>query len=165
MIKPELVEGIRHAISKGESLKQAMMSFYRAGYKKEDVEDSAREYQRLYYFQQMQNPQQTNQSSQQFGQTTQTNKTSNQPQTQQPLSSLPSQSPMQNSIQQAPQYQQMPQQNPQQVSNYNSMQKPKRSFGKIMIILLVLFLIILLVGVGLLFFFKESIINYLANNL
>jgi hypothetical protein len=42
MAKDELVEGIKRATQKGESLKDAMMSFLNAGYKKEDIEDAAR---------------------------------------------------------------------------------------------------------------------------
>lgn len=41
MPKEELVEGIRQALSKGEPLEKAMMSFYSAGYKKEDIEEAA----------------------------------------------------------------------------------------------------------------------------
>jgi len=42
MAREELVEGIRMATEKGESLKDAMMSFLNAGYLKEDIEDAAR---------------------------------------------------------------------------------------------------------------------------
>lgn len=42
MAKEDLVEGLRLAVSKGESLKSAMMSFYNAGYAREDIEDAAR---------------------------------------------------------------------------------------------------------------------------
>lgn len=42
MIKQEIVEGLRVALSRGYTLEKAMMSFYNAGYKKEDIEESAR---------------------------------------------------------------------------------------------------------------------------
>ena len=42
MVKEEIVAGIRQAVNKGESLKDAMMSFLNAGYLKEDIEDAAR---------------------------------------------------------------------------------------------------------------------------
>lgn len=42
MVKEEILGGLRLALSKGESLKQAMMSFYSAGYKKQDIEEAAR---------------------------------------------------------------------------------------------------------------------------
>ncbi len=38
----DLIEGIRLALSKGYTLEQAMMSFYNAGYPKEDIEEAAR---------------------------------------------------------------------------------------------------------------------------
>lgn len=41
MVKEEIVSGLRQAISKGEPLEKAMMSFYNAGYKKEDIEEAA----------------------------------------------------------------------------------------------------------------------------
>jgi len=41
-IKEEILGGLKLALSKGESLKQAMMSFYNAGYKKQDIEEAAR---------------------------------------------------------------------------------------------------------------------------
>ncbi|MCR4327410.1 MAG: hypothetical protein NUV46_02415 [Nanoarchaeota archaeon] len=40
----EILGGIKSALARGENLKQAMMSFYRAGYKKEEIEDAARAY-------------------------------------------------------------------------------------------------------------------------
>lgn len=45
MIKEDICGGLKLAVSKGESLKQAMITFYNAGYKKEDIESAARELQ------------------------------------------------------------------------------------------------------------------------
>lgn len=42
MINEGILGGLKLALSKGESLKQAMMSFYNAGYKKEEIEGAAR---------------------------------------------------------------------------------------------------------------------------
>ncbi|GAH73722.1 unnamed protein product [marine sediment metagenome] len=42
MVKEEIVEGLKYAVAKGESLPKAMMSFYNAGYLKKDVEEAAR---------------------------------------------------------------------------------------------------------------------------
>ena len=42
MIRQDILGGLKLAMSKGESLKQAMMSFYNAGYKKNEIEDAAR---------------------------------------------------------------------------------------------------------------------------
>jgi len=42
MIEEEIVEGLGLAMSKGETLMKAMMSFYNAGYSREVVEEAAR---------------------------------------------------------------------------------------------------------------------------
>ncbi len=42
MIDLVVFEGLKEALRKGESLKQAMMSFYNAGYVKEQIEQAAR---------------------------------------------------------------------------------------------------------------------------
>ena len=52
MINEEIFGGLKLALSKGESLKQAMMSFYNAGYKKEDIEEAARKLQKENFEQQ-----------------------------------------------------------------------------------------------------------------
>lgn len=45
MAKEDLVEGLRLAVEKGSTLREAMMSFFNAGYKREDIEDAARDMQ------------------------------------------------------------------------------------------------------------------------
>jgi hypothetical protein len=42
MVNHEIVEGLRLALSRGYTLERAMMSFYNAGYKKEEIEEAAR---------------------------------------------------------------------------------------------------------------------------
>ncbi|MDP3992420.1 MAG: hypothetical protein Q8P79_02860 [Nanoarchaeota archaeon] len=42
MAKEEIVEGLRQAVSKGETMERAMTSFYNSGYPKEDIEEAAR---------------------------------------------------------------------------------------------------------------------------
>lgn len=42
MVNEGILGGLKLALSKGESLKQAMMTFYNAGYKKEEIEEAAR---------------------------------------------------------------------------------------------------------------------------
>jgi len=42
MANSELVEGLRSALSRGNTLKQAMASFHNAGYKREEIEEAAR---------------------------------------------------------------------------------------------------------------------------
>ena len=41
----EIAEGIKFAMSKGETLQQAMQSFYNAGYSRQEVEEAARSLQ------------------------------------------------------------------------------------------------------------------------
>lgn len=41
MVKEELVEGIKQALSRGDSLEKAMMSFFNSGYAKHDIEEAA----------------------------------------------------------------------------------------------------------------------------
>lgn len=40
----EILGGLKAALERGQNLKQAMMSFYQAGYRKEEIEDAARAY-------------------------------------------------------------------------------------------------------------------------
>ncbi len=40
----EILGGLKSAVERGQSLKDAMMSFYQSGYKKEEIEDAARAY-------------------------------------------------------------------------------------------------------------------------
>ncbi|MEK6833820.1 MAG: hypothetical protein AABY32_07290 [Nanoarchaeota archaeon] len=42
MVNEEIVGGLISALSRGEPLQKAMMTFYNAGYKKEEIEESAR---------------------------------------------------------------------------------------------------------------------------
>lgn len=42
MVNQEIFEGLKQAISRGEVLRSAMISFYNAGYPKIDIEDAAR---------------------------------------------------------------------------------------------------------------------------
>jgi len=42
MVNEEIVGGIRTALERGESLKRAMMTFFNAGYKREEIEEAAK---------------------------------------------------------------------------------------------------------------------------
>ena len=42
MLNQEILGGLRHAINRGESLEKAMLSFYNAGYRKEEIEEAAK---------------------------------------------------------------------------------------------------------------------------
>lgn len=45
MAREDIIGGLKSALIRGYSLKDAMISFYNAGYKKEDIEDAARKIQ------------------------------------------------------------------------------------------------------------------------
>src|SRR4030042_3210410 len=45
MAKEEIVGGLKAALARNEPLQKAMMSFYNAGYSKEDIEDAVQELQ------------------------------------------------------------------------------------------------------------------------
>ena len=42
MVNTEILEGLRHALERGNSLENAMLSFWNSGYKKEEIEEAAR---------------------------------------------------------------------------------------------------------------------------
>lgn len=42
MVNDEILSGLRMAVSKGELLHKAMMSFYNSGYNKDEIEEAAR---------------------------------------------------------------------------------------------------------------------------
>lgn len=42
MVNKEILGGLKSALERGQSLKQAMMSLYNAGYRKEEIEEAAR---------------------------------------------------------------------------------------------------------------------------
>lgn len=42
MVREDILGGLRSALARGQSIKQAMMSFYNSGYKKEEIEEAAR---------------------------------------------------------------------------------------------------------------------------
>jgi len=42
MVQEDILGGLSSALARGQSLRQSMMSFYNAGYKKEDIEEAAR---------------------------------------------------------------------------------------------------------------------------
>lgn len=56
MVSIDLLEGLKVAISKGETLQQAMQSFYNAGYDKRDIEESAKALQYQIHQEQIQKP-------------------------------------------------------------------------------------------------------------
>ena len=45
MPNQEILGGLKHALNRGEPLEKAMLSFYNAGYKREEIEEAARIFQ------------------------------------------------------------------------------------------------------------------------
>jgi hypothetical protein len=58
MVNKDIFGGIKSAISKGYSLQSGMQSFYNAGYKKEEIYEAARKWQKLMYVKEQQKKQQ-----------------------------------------------------------------------------------------------------------
>ncbi|MBM3228469.1 hypothetical protein FJZ20_01090 [Candidatus Pacearchaeota archaeon] len=181
MANEDIVGGLRAALARGESLEKAMMSFYNAGYSKEEIEDSVQELQAPQFFGQY--PQQPAQQSiqpqiQQIQQPTLTsNKSPAQEALQQSTSSsekgkpkffstppppplLPATQSSQYQGQQIQQIQQPGQKVTQKVSNYG--EKPK-SPGKTITIVFVFLLLLLLGILAAVILFKEELANFFNN--
>ena len=56
MVNMDILEGLKFAISRGETLQQAMQSFYNAGYDRKDIEESAKALQSQIHQEQIQKP-------------------------------------------------------------------------------------------------------------
>jgi hypothetical protein len=144
MINAEIYEGIRLGMLKGQSLKQAMMSFYNAGYPKNEIEEAARALQ-----------------LQQFQQTTQ-------PGYQPPMQSVQPREKLNSNlnIKQAnennsAQHQNQIQQPMQRISSYGEQPQEKKS--NIVIILLAIILIMLIGILASAFIFKDAFITFINN--
>ena len=149
MAKEEIVEGLRMAVSKGEPLKQAMMSFYNSGYNKKDIEEAARVMQQP-------KPQPLFQPI-----TTQAGIPVQQPQI--PIQSLQPQALTQLTPLPTPQFRQLPQapvQTVQMVSNYGKKPRP----ASFIITLILVFLLLSLLGIlAAVFFFKAELTQFFNN--
>jgi len=163
MTNQEILGGLKLAMSKGISLKDAMMSFYNSGYEKQEIEQAARELQ--------QQNLQTKKSIPVSKKVSNYGKPINKkPVIQQikKISDKKIQEPIQKEIlnkkpliQKVSNYgNKKPEKIIQKVSNYNSPTQ-KKSAGKFMIFLLI-FILILLAGflVGI-FLFKEKVVEFL----
>jgi len=138
MVKEEIFEGLKVALAKGESLQRAMMSFFNAGYSKEEIEEAAR------YLQAPQTPSQP-QSPQQA-----------KPQTAQPVQ----QQPRQQTLPKPQPLLQPPKQTVQKVSAYEG--KPK-STGVIVTGILIFFLILLFGVLVAVFLFKDELAAFFGD--
>jgi len=155
----ELLEGLKSAISRGDSLQKAMQSFYNAGYKKEDIENAAR----VIHRKQFELSNMNNANAMQQKQHVQQNRKVEQPQTKVQINSQKKDQPPRPLIKQIPsnQISKRPEKitkNIQHISNYD--EKPK-SPHKLIIILAVV-LVFLLAILGAVFFFQEQIIGFFS---
>ena len=146
MMEKVISEGLKLAVSKGETLQQAMQSFYNAGYKREYIESAAR---LMVNEMKPAQPQESTISQKQ---------------------PIPPKQPPFKSIQKVSSYEKpLPQQQSplplkpvQIVSGYGELQK-KRNPKKIMIILVIILLIVFGGAVGGILFFKENFIEFFNN--
>jgi len=163
MVNEEILGGLKSAINRGESLKRAMMTFYNAGYKKEEIEEAARVFN--------ERPAETQtqvavvkQKSNFFG-----NLFSKKPE-QKPVPSkeisIPT-APVEPVSKPSPQivsnYGEKPEQKPvQKISSYEKTESAS-SKDKILIAVLITILIILFAILAGIFLFKQQIINFFSN--
>ena len=136
-MKKEIVEGLKMALIKGESLQQAMQSFYNAGYSKEEIESAARELQSS-GLEMSQKPQDFQQQDKKkpiaFSQKT---------------GAIPSQTPQNNKSM-------------QKVSNYEDEETRKNPRATLIITISILLVLILAALTGI-YFFRQEIVNYLTS--
>ena len=158
MPNEEILGGLKSAIDRGESLQKAMMTFYNAGYKKEEIEEAAR-FLNEHPIEQPQLSASAPSAKPKFGLFSKKQK---------PIPSAPI------SVPQAPIEPVHPVQ--QIVSNYGAPQQPqqiqpvsgyekKEPKDKIMVVILITLLVLLLGLLASIFIFKQEIVNFFANAL
>lgn len=159
MVNKEILEGLRNAMTRGNTLYQAMMSFYNAGYSKQEIEEAAKEIHS--------SPSVSTQPQKAVSK--QPQKTIQKPQATKPSTPLPSpsvstqpkpvlkqqQKPIQKQEEIAPK-----EKNNQLVSKYEG--KPKENNKLTTIILITTIILFILVLFGIIIFFNE-IIDFFKN--
>lgn len=146
MAKEEIVEGLRVAINKGEPLKQAMMSFFNAGFDKKDVEEAAKALS-------------ARTLQQRSGLALQQQQVPIQQQTQPQIMPLPGQIQQQIPVQPIQQFRQLPQtfQPVQMVSDYGK----KPGMTSLIITIILIFLLLSLLGIlSAVVLFKEELTQF-----
>lgn len=137
MINEHIVEGLRHALAKGQNLEQAMMSFWNAGYKKEDIEESARSLAK-HPDQPLSHPEKEIPEH-----------------IKKPATKvLPVTKPFEK-----PEPEEKPEQEKQKISRYEEKTKPR---GKLITILLIIFLFIIISSLAGIFIFKQELIEFFS---
>lgn len=136
MVREDIIAGLRSAVAKKESLKQAMISFYNAGYKREEIQEAARALQEEQLTLGIQQPQLAQQPQMQ----------------QQPVQM------QQPQFVQQPVQQMQPGRPVQVVSGY----APQKKTGKILIIVLVVVLVLLVGFLATIFIFRDKLADILG---
>jgi hypothetical protein len=148
MVNEEILGGLKSALDRGESLKRAMMTLYNSGYKKEEIEECAR----MLVENRENQIQVPNFPIQQIQEV--------KPQFQQPVTQKPApqikkiNQPIQ-TVRSYPVYSPV-----QTISNYMG-GNTKREIA--IIFILVFLLIFLIISLGLIFLFKQQLINFFGN--
>ena len=158
MPKEEIVEGLKVAIARGETLNKAMMSFYNSGYSKQDIEDAAKLLDTPQLPQtQIAQPQQPSLQVKQELQKSQT-KTDKSNEVQFETHPVPQPSSQQSETQSQQQFPPLQQpQTVQKISNYGG--KPS-ALGAVAIFVLVFFLLVLVGVLIAVFLFKEELAGF-----
>ena len=157
MAREDILGGLSSALARGQSLKQAMMSFYNAGYVKEEIEEAARALSSGITQQPQQVVPQQPIQVQQSQQPIQQSPMKISQQTIQKISSYGIQTPQQIITQQPFLQKQLPV--VQNVSSYEQPQKPK---VKTAIFVLVFLLMLLFGALATVFFFKDEILSFFS---
>jgi hypothetical protein len=144
MVNQEILEGLRTALARGYPLQTAMMSFFNAGYKKEEIEEAARA---LYAHpaQPLSHPEKPSAPE---------DHKEERPVLTKPLPTTPT------TAKPEPEKEKPVVEAKAEISKYEEKTKPK---GKLKIILLIISLIVLLGALAAIFVFKEQIINFFGN--
>jgi len=157
MVKEEIIGGLKLALQRGDSLRRAMMTFYEAGYLKEEIEQAARELSANMLSSQKKpavQPEQELKADVRQGETVQ--KISNYE-----GKKLEEKKAEQEVVSKSPVFQEQQPLQEQKVSEYHSMRK-KQKKNPIIIILTVLLILLVLSLVGVIIF-KDKIIIILNN--
>ena len=151
MVNQAIFEGLKRATKKGETLRKAMISFYNAGYPKEEIEEAARLLKTQSASTKL-TTQSTNTPKKIF---TKTSKPI------QKISSYGNKIPVQKKQITKPTKKVEPK---QKVSDYPTEQLPKKkSWIKIVLIILIIIIILFLIGIGIsYFFFNDWLTNILT---
>jgi len=179
MVREDILGGLRTALARGQTLRQAMMSFYNSGYLKQEIEEAAQALQ-AEKNQSLQPQFAQGQEAPIFQRTSSIEKNSNEEpkeilsQTAKPLQ--PAQPAQPQTIQKVsaygqptqpaqPQPVQQPVQTRQKVSAYGSPQQvqqsqPAKPRGKAIIFILLAILILLVGGLITVFFFKDELLTF-----